>query len=342
MMTSVNRGEDRRRQMLMLLADGKMHSGTVLANALGVSRTAVSNYAKELAQMGVELHAARGNGYRLDSSMELLDQTRIENALTAAARAQLRSLQVHFVTDSTNQRLIELPGELAHGSACAAELQTAGRGRRGRRWFGVPGQAIFLSLAWRFPGAMQSLAGLSLAVGVCVQRALIRCCGQSGEVRQLKLKWPNDIVYHDQKLGGVLVEVNGEMQGPCVAVVGVGINLTVPESLQRHLQSDGMAQAVTGLDRIAASLPSRNVLVAGVLSELLVGMGEFESRGFAVFVEEWKQHDALRDRAVTVEAAGERVVGVARGTDETGALLLDVAGNLRRVHGGEVSVRARQ
>jgi BirA family biotin operon repressor/biotin-[acetyl-CoA-carboxylase] ligase len=341
MIAGLNRGEDRRRQMLLLLADGKLHSGAVLASELGVSRTAVSNYARELEQMGVELHASRGNGYRLESGIELLDAGRIEHALSAAARSQLKALQVNFITDSTNQRLVELPAEQAHGCACIAELQTAGRGRRGRRWFGAPGQGIFLSLAWKFSGAMQSLAGLSLAVGICVHRALMKSCKPQGDAHQLQLKWPNDIVYRDQKLGGVLVEVNGEMQGPCVAVTGVGLNFRVSESLRQRLRADRSAHAAIGLDEIVANLPSRNLLIAAVLSELLTGMREFEDRGFAAFVKEWQQHDALRDHQVVVEMAGESIQGIARGADDSGALLLEVNGSIRRVHGGEVSVRAR-
>lgn len=189
-------------QILALLADGRLHSGQQLAADLGVSRAAVWKGIERLRQSGIDIQALARRGYSLAQPVELLDLRRIRGELRAGRAKRLRELALLFEVDSTNTRLLEAPPP-PPGSAHAAltELQSAGRGRRGRRWI-APFGGIALSLAWSFPETGRDLPSLSLAVGVAVARALARV-----GARGIRLKWPNDLWFEDRKLGGVLIEL---------------------------------------------------------------------------------------------------------------------------------------
>lgn len=331
---------DRRRELLQLLADGDVHSGAVLARRLGVSRTAVWHYARELEALGLSLNAVRGSGYQLDSPIELLDAASIRTALSPGSAAALRGLDVTFVTDSTNQRLVARGSE-ADRCVAIAEVQTAGRGRRGRRWVGELGHGLCLSLAWQFPGAMQSLAGLSLVAGIAVRQALGALGSLTpGGIDRLRLKWPNDILIDGRKLGGVLVEVSGEMQGPCTAVVGVGINVRLSDAAREAIAAEPAAQAATDVSSLYAVVPSRNRLAAAMIDGLVDVMQRFETSGLGGFIDEWMSLDAMAGQTVVVDTAAGPIGGIARGIDDSGALRVETLAGTRHFHGGEVRVRA--
>ncbi|MCC6714443.1 MAG: biotin--[acetyl-CoA-carboxylase] ligase, partial [Gammaproteobacteria bacterium] len=230
-----------------------------------------------------------------------------------------------------NQRLVELARvDDAHAQVCLAEIQTAGRGRRGRRWLGSVGRDVALSLAWRFNAALETLAGLSLAVGVAVHRALSGLGADDG----LMLKWPNDVLYRQQKLAGVLVEVHGEMGGPCLAVIGIGLNIDLPAFVRAEVQ-----QPVTDLKSAVRAVPTRNAIVAVLLGKLVAVLREFEVHGFGAFTGEWARLDAAYHREVDVHLPSGAAHGIAMGVTTDGALRLDVGGTERRLHSGEVSLR---
>ncbi len=324
-------GEDRRWRLLSLIADGAVHSGAAIARHLGVSRTAVWHQVHGLQALGLSVDAERGTGYRLTGGIDLLDVGGIQALLSPETRRCLRGLTLYFETDSTNQRLLDLArNQDAHAQACLAEIQTAGRGRRGRRWLGVIGRDVALSLAWRFDAALEALAGMSLVAGIAVHRALSRLGVGDG----LMLKWPNDVLYRQQKLAGILVEVNGEMSGPCLAVIGVGLNIDLPDVLRAQVQ-----QPVTDLKAALASLPSRNQIAAVLLADLISALRDFEADGFASFTNEWARHDAAYGREVDVLLPSGAARGIAMGVTDEGALRLNVEGAERRLHTGEVSLR---
>jgi BirA family biotin operon repressor/biotin-[acetyl-CoA-carboxylase] ligase len=324
-------GDDRRWRLLSLIADGTVHSGADIARHLGVSRTAVWQQVHALQALGLEVVAARGAGYRLIGGIDLLDLGRIRKLLPSDTRGSLRGVTLYFETDSTNQRLLDLARHHdAHAQACVAEVQTAGRGRRGRRWLGLIGHDVALSLAWRFNAALPALAGMSLVAGIAARRALSRLGVGDG----LMLKWPNDILYRQRKLAGILVEVSGEMSGPCLAVIGVGLNIDLPTALRAQVQ-----QPVTDLKAALASLPSRNEIVAALLADLVTALRNFEADGFKTFIKEWARHDAACGHEVDVSLPSGAVRGIAMGVTEEGALRLNVAGAERCLHTGEVSLR---
>lgn len=315
------------------LADGHFHSGEELAQLLGVSRSAVWKAANTLRELGSTVHAVRNRGYCLAGAGEPLDAALIRDALARGLRPRLRHIEVAWKVTSTNTVLLER-GSPAQGECevALAEFQSAGRGRRGRAWFAPPGGAVCLSMSWTFAQVPRDVGSLSLAIGVCVLRALGRL-GVSG----LQLKWPNDVLIGDAKLGGILIELRAEAAGPACAVIGIGLNVALGAALVAQINATGVA--ATDLTMVGMSRPARNAIAAQVIESCIGGLLEFEREGLRAFMEEWRHADALRGRSVTVSNGDERTRGLARGVDVTGALLVEAPQGLRKFIAGEVSVR---
>jgi BirA family transcriptional regulator, biotin operon repressor / biotin---[acetyl-CoA-carboxylase] ligase len=320
-------------QVFAALADGRFHSGEALAGTLGVSRSAIWKAVAALKELGSELHAVRNRGYRLARGSEPLDSARIRERLTPEARALVARIDSVWSIDSTNTALLERANP-AHGTCevLLAEYQTAGRGRRGRTWLAPPGGAICLSMSWSFQEVPQDLAALGLAMGVCALRAL-RVHGFDG----VTLKWPNDLLVAERKLGGVLIDLRAESAGPASVVIGIGLNVSLGAALLGQIAAGGTA--ATDLASTERPLPARNVLAAALLNACVGGLAAFARDGLKPFVEDWRAADALRGRAVSVSAADGVARGIARGIDLRGALMLETPAGLRRFISGDVSVR---
>jgi BirA family biotin operon repressor/biotin-[acetyl-CoA-carboxylase] ligase len=229
--------------------------------------------------------------------------------------------------DSTNAVLLARADAGApSGTVVIAAEQTAGRGRRGRSWFAHPGDSLTFSLLWRFaPGTAP--AGLSLAVGVAVARALQKV-GAGGTA----LKWPNDILKDGRKLGGILVElVPG---APHAAVIGIGINLHLPADLPADVRAASAALCAPG------ETTDENALYAMLLTELLATLELFAAAGFAALRPEWLARHAMQDVPVLLSSDfGAPRAGICRGVDSDGALLFEAGGRSERILSGEVSLR---
>jgi BirA family transcriptional regulator, biotin operon repressor / biotin---[acetyl-CoA-carboxylase] ligase len=318
--------------LLPMLADGEFHSGQDLADALGVSRTAVWKQLNRLENLGLELESVRGLGYRIPGGLELLEAERIPGALAPGASALLGELLVLSSVDSTNAEVLRrMAAGAGSGLVCTAEQQTAGRGRRGRQWFSPFARNLYLSLGWRFSQGAAALEGLSLAVGVGVVRAL-----EAVGVPPVQLKWPNDVLHGNRKLGGILLEMAGDAAGACQVVVGVGLNVTMPVTAGENID-----QPWTDLAAVCGGqAPGRNALLAALLDELLPLLAGFEATGFAPWRERWLALDAYADAPVVVSSADQQVAGVARGVDARGALQLETTVGVQSLFGGEISLRA--
>lgn len=316
------------------LSDGRFHSGEELAGSLGVSRSAVWKAGKALRGLGATLHAVRNRGYKLVSVSEPLDADGIRERLPRAVRERVRSLEVAWSVSSSNTVLLERANPPS--GACEvllAEYQTSGRGRRGRTWIAPPGGAICLSLSWTFREVPADLGALGLVIGVCSLRAL----GSLG-VKGARLKWPNDILVDDRKLGGILIELRAESAGPACVVIGVGLNVSLGSTLLQAIADTGLAAT----DLVSAGLleTGRNEIAAALVADYVRGLLEFERGGLRPFSEEWRHADALRGRPVTVLALDGTTKGLARGIDLHGALLVETPHGLKKFISGDVSVRA--
>ncbi|MEQ1622182.1 MAG: bifunctional biotin--[acetyl-CoA-carboxylase] ligase/biotin operon repressor BirA [Methylococcales bacterium] len=321
---------DKQKQIISLLADGQFHSGTELSDVLGVSRSAIWKQSHFLTAVGLPFSAVSGKGYRLERPLELLDRQCIEQSLSAKAKNLISSFEIHQQIDSTNSYLMERAKDGApSGILCFAEHQSAGKGRRGRQWVSPYGSNIYLSMLWRFQQGPAAISGLSLAIGVAVIRAL----KQFG-VEDLGLKWPNDIYSQGKKLGGILVEVSGETDGPCLAVIGLGLNVFLPEP-----EAASITQAWTDLSKISGRDDlSRNELAANVLNECLPVIAEFESTGLKAYLDEWRDYDCLKQKAATLYIANQPFDGIVQGIDDNGMLLIERPdGQVQTFASGEVS-----
>jgi BirA family biotin operon repressor/biotin-[acetyl-CoA-carboxylase] ligase len=315
------------------LDDRNFQSGEALAADLDVTRAAVWKAVEQLRELGVALDAQTNKGYRLAAGVSALSAERIAATLPLEVRARIEALLVEWTVESTNTRLLDaLPPAAGATAILLAEHQTGGRGRRGRGWIAPPGGAICLSLTWQYADLPPDLSALSLIVGLCAVEAL-REIG----VAAVALKWPNDLVTRNGKLGGILIEMRAEAGGPVHVVVGIGLNVLLDETARAAVKAAGNTADDIRSHRMP--VPDRNHIVAALLARLVPALEEFPRHGFAPHLECWDQADALRDREVRVENAGQITRGMARGIDAHGALLVETPAGVQRFISGEVTVR---
>lgn len=282
--------------------------------------------------MGLDVYAVRGRGYQTPRPVDWLDEHTIRACLGDASTAF--DVCILDSVDSTNTALMQAGLEgAASGSVLCAEHQLAGKGRRGRHWHAVLGGSLTFSVLWRFENGLQSLAGLSLAVGLAIARALNRL-----SPHQTRLKWPNDVLMDYRKLAGILVEVQGDLDGAAFAVVGIGLNVRL-----NGTQRDAVDRAVVDLSEMGVAV-ARNQLLADCLRELHEVLKVFRVRGFAALREDWMALDAYGGKAVSLKLPDRQdIEGVAAGVDATGALLLrDGHGDFHAYSGGEISLRLKR
>lgn len=315
------------------LCDGNFHSGEELARALGITRSAVWKAVNSLRELGTPMEAVRNRGYRLLAANEPLSASRIRDLLSRKVRERIQRLDVAWSLGSTNTELVQRPNPPeGYSEVLLAEFQTAGRGRRGRSWLAPPGGAVCLSLSWTFPDMPRDAGALGLAIGVCVLRALA-----SFDITTARLKWPNDVLVDDRKLGGILVELRAESDGPTCVIVGIGLNVTLGAELPARIA--GMGLPATDLVSVTHKPISRNALAAALIETCMTGLREFEQQGLRPFIDEWRHADALRGRPVSVHAGEESARGLARSIDLNGALLIETPHGLRKFFSGEVTLR---
>lgn len=320
-------------QLLDILADGEFHSGEALAQRLGISRASVFNALAGVAEHGVALQRIRGRGYRLARPWQRLEREEILRWLGDAAGQFDIGILPQAASSNTLLLQRAAPDAAPGGSVLAVELQTAGRGRMGRAWHAGLGSTLTFSLLWRFDCGLNALSGLSLAVGVAIARALDGLGAQ-----EVRLKWPNDILTSQsetgsqRKLGGVLIEAQGDMLGPSAVVIGIGLNYSLPDHLAGRID-----QPAGALDEICRDMPTRNRLLATVLHELAGALRQFAQGGFAAFGGEWERYHIHQDQPVRLRMAdGSVVSGIARGVGAGGELRLETAQGMRQFNSGEV------
>ncbi len=309
--------------LLRLLADGDRHSGARLSENLGITRAATWKRIEALRGLGLKIDGAAG-GYQLARPMQWLDGARIRHALTNPALP----LEVQFLVDSTNACLTARPAGSAFPAAVLAEGQSAGRGRRARSWRSPPGGGIYLSMAWRFQSGLTGLAAISLVTGIAAADAL-----RSVGFEATQLKWPNDLMADDRKIGGCLVEINGSAEGPCEAVIGLGINVDLGDI-------DTIDQPWTDLKQLGFAI-DRNDLAAALINSMSAHATRFDQHGFSEFLPSWRELDALKGRRISVHQADRRTFeGLAQGIDAQGRLQLLGQKGTQWISSGEISVRA--
>ena len=317
------------RELLQRLATGAA-TGTALALELGVTRSAVHKRIESLRAAGVGILARKGHGYALAQPLDLLDRELLLSRLAPGTRVGLASLCIEFETPSTQILAARADAPRQGCAVWMAERQTEGQGRRGRRWVSPLAANLYLSLSRRFDRGFAAMAGLSLAVGIALAESLRRM-----GYTQVGVKWPNDLMADSRKLGGVLIQLRGEADGPCEAIVGIGLNVRMPIAA-----ASGIDQAWCDLSQLrGAPAMTRSELAAALLNGLLPALTQFEADGLAPFLPRWVELDALAGHCVRVVDGGRSHEGVAVGIDGNGALRLRVDGAEQGFHSGEASLR---
>ena len=314
--------------LVSLLSDGQFHSGSDLGRVLGVSRSAVWKSLGRLSLYGLAVESVKGKGYRLLGALDLLDQSIVCSKLSSELESHV-SIDILPQVESTNSVMAErMPSRVSTYSVLLAEMQTKGRGRRGRSWVSPFGKNIYMSLGFELVGGPECLAGLSLVAGLSVARAIN---GLSGAHAQLK--WPNDVLVEGRKAAGILVELQGQATTGWRVVLGVGLNVSM--SVQEGESIDQPWVAVGNyMDCTRSEL-------AGAMTNCLVEDLElFRMHGFAHFLPMWRDLDVFLGREIQV--IGSQVRGVSEGVDVVGNLLIRVGEELVVINAGEVSVRRHE
>lgn len=257
------------------------------------------------------------------SELPGFDYARLKAALGAAAsRFDVEHLDT---CDSTNSELQRRASNGApSGLTVIARHQSAGRGRRGRRWQSTPGASLTFSLLWRMPDTVP-LHGLSLVVGLAVAEAL-----EALVPARFQLKWPNDIWLDERKLGGVLIEA---LPGSGGLVIGIGLNLLRDAAWSAEITQPFAALADAGQP------PDRELALGTILARLAFQLDRFAAEGFQSQRESWQARNALAGREVEIIGEGSTLGGTCLGVAEDGALQLLAGDELIRVAAGDVSLR---
>jgi BirA family biotin operon repressor/biotin-[acetyl-CoA-carboxylase] ligase len=311
--------------LLKLLGDGAFHSGEDLGLALGVSRAAVWKKLQQIQiELGIDIHKVRGRGYRLASPLSLLDAKTLDIEHAGLGWA----CKVHQTIDSTNAEAMRLiNAKEALPVLVLAEQQTAGRGRRGRKWVSPFGQNLYYSVALRLDGGMRRLDGLSLLVGLAVVDTL-----HDLGIKSAGLKWPNDILVGQKKLAGVLLELSGDPADVCHVVVGIGININMRES-------ENVDQAWTSMSLELGRVLDRNDVVCALSRRLKVYLAGHHQHGFIAYREQWERKHLWQGMMVTLSTGAQTIEGIVVGVGRDGALRLEIDGREEQFSGGEVTLR---
>jgi BirA family biotin operon repressor/biotin-[acetyl-CoA-carboxylase] ligase len=311
-------------KVLTDLASGQQRS----CGELGIDRDQLSFIHDRI--IGLQIACERkGDTLCIPGGLDLLSAEKISELVTTRARESLSSVRVFMEIDSTNSYLLEQKLTDPRGMLVLAERQSAGRGRRGRSWISPFGTNLYMSLLWRMPLAQTSIEGLSLAVGLAVIQGL-----EAENFPGITMKWPNDLLLQDAKVAGILIELKPPQSDFVELVIGVGINLQMPQASGQLIDQPwrDLSAQMQG--------KNRNSIAASIISSLITALEKFASTGFAGFRQDWQDKDAFFNRPVELHMGEATITGIAKGVNEQGAVCLLVDDEIREFHGGEMTLRA--
>lgn len=293
-------------RLLNLLKDGQLHSGEDLSKQLGLTRASIWKQIHKIKELGIEVEAITGQGYRLPGGLDLLDG----DALTSALAPKVEVVYEPLLT-STNDYLLDYLRSSMHPMPLVVmtEAQTKGRGRHGKSWQSSFAKTILCSLYWPFEKDFHQLAGISLVIAIATVQAL-----EKVGIDSVKIKWPNDLYVGDKKLAGILVETQREAEGLIHTVIGVGLN----HYSGSHLKSE--QREFIALDTFAQDVPTRQNLSITLVETLLDALQLFSDAGFGAFLAQWKRYDMLAGKRIAVKQHNGICEGVAKGVNPVGHL----------------------
>ena len=330
---------ERAEGLLKRLADGKYYSGEALGRDFKVSRAAIWKLIQKIeSDYGLSIYAVKGKGYRLAEPLQLLNKHVIESQLSQDTINALSNIELFYDIDSTNHYLNSKSLEGAQsGYVVLAEQQTKGQGRRGRKWVSPFGSNLYLSLLWRFQLSPVQLGCLSLFIAVAIVRVL-----HNLGIKEVGVKWPNDIYYQDKKLGGILLEMRAEANGPSNVVIGIGLNLNMPITKEtgREDMLHEIEQPWFDLKSIMKKDIDRNQIAALVINSLFTVLNDIPEKQIEL-LNEWQEMDILKGKIVDVHLTDKVITATAMGINESGAL--KVLHNKKEIicHSADLSIRPK-
>ncbi|MGQ3889347.1 biotin--[acetyl-CoA-carboxylase] ligase [Legionella sp. CNM-1927-20] len=314
-------------QLLHFLADGECKSGNVIAKKVGVSRTAIWKQISQLIDYGLDIKRNARQGYRLTHPFIALNETAIRHYLKELDYKKELDLHLFAEIDSTNRYLKDLPNNLIT-TVCCAEAQTQGRGRFGRKWDSPFGENIYFSGRWQLNCCISKLSGLSLIISLAILTSL-----KSNNIQQdIYLKWPNDLLWQDKKLAGVLIEVIAEANSCIEIIIGIGINVNTKNKILPETPWCSLYD-MTGI------YFDRNQLIASLVKTLDSSLKQFLDQGFKSFHDQWQQVDYLDGQYITVFQPHSSLSGYVCGVNDLGQLcLIDDKGQCHYLSSGDTSL----
>jgi len=319
--------------ILQMLSDGNYHSGAELGNKLKLTRGAIWKIIKQFKKYDIDIEAKTNLGYRIPQGLELLDKKTILQNVANKNQQYINKIEIFDELESTNTYLSDAvkTGNNNTNNVCFAEHQTVGKGRLGRSWLSPFAKNIYLSLSWQFAKPPQELSNLGLAVAVAIAEALKIYGIKEG----IALKWPNDILWQNSKLAGILVELFGETHYIYNAIIGVGLNVNMPLKTGKKI-----TQSWCDTAQITNSKPERNKLAGILLDQLLTAVSSYQDNGLKPFIKKWRGLDASYGKKVTIITPLQKINGTGLGIDENGHFLLkNSTGKIQSFASGEVSLR---
>lgn len=315
-------------ETLKILSDGNSYSGEEIGKRLGIGRAAIWKIISQLREKGLQIESVKGQGYKLLDNVEMLDENTIKADLKDNSFDEIITLNQ---TASTNSYLSSQFTDSTKNLACIAENQTGGRGRNNRSWISPFARSIAMSVRWHFQTLPSGISGLSLAVGIAVANAM-----HNIGIENAMVKWPNDIYINNSKLAGILIEISGEISGPCSVIIGIGINLQLTEEEKSQID-----QSCTAIYEHTQQRIGRNRIIAELLNSIAAVMSIFADKGFSSLLTQWQKYDLLKNREVTLITHNNQENGVALGVSKDGALQVTVNGEERLFYSGDVSLRLK-
>ena len=310
-----------------LLSDLEFHDGTSLGDYLNITRTAVWKVIKKLEAYQVPLTSTKGKGYQFHEPLILLEKLRIKKLL----KTKSMQLEVYEEVDSTNDQVKKIYDPKKKITVCLAETQTQGRGRFQRHWHSPFAQNIYISLLYPFNKDISELAGLSLIVGLAICKTLESCCNLS---KPLLVKWPNDVMYDNQKLAGSLIEVQAQTNDTCQVIIGIGLNVNMQLDPDKKIK-----QTWTSLKESTNQFYDRNILTASLIEHVTDYLDQFAQLGLKSFLNEWRTRDYLFNKPVHLKSHHEELRGIGQGISEHGHLLIKLNDNsLRSFSAGDTTL----
>ncbi|RXK34468.1 biotin--[acetyl-CoA-carboxylase] ligase [Arsenophonus endosymbiont of Bemisia tabaci Asia II 3] len=309
-------------KLIKILSDGSIHSGEQLGELLGMTRAGINKHIHTLRKWGIEVNTITSKGYQLTRKMDLLDYERIYSLVRRG------NIIVKPVINSTNQYLLERIDQLSSGDACVAECQTAGRGRCGRYWASPFGCNLYLSLYWQLDQGPAAAMGLSLVAGIVIAETLNKLSGSS-----IKVKWPNDLYLNEKKLAGILIDMVGKTGDAAHIVIGIGLNIAMSRNYETNIN-----QGWINLEQAGIQI-ERNVIAGQIIMALRHELVQFEKYGLVPFIKRWLALDKFLYKKVRLHIGDHLEIGIVKGINEHGAILLEQNGEIVSYIGGEISLR---